>query len=163
MGRWGGTKRLLAKSRLFGTRSSSFGGPLGSVTQVTSLVLTRWFHTDWLRLDSWESLKLQLGIESRFGDVGWAHMTPFWAYCLFFNKGILNIIFTNKPKTVSLKIDSELINFFPNNVHSSFLLHPSICGLIPQSMWSGYWWWFYFHWIFLQTHEVISLGPFHYF
>ena len=35
--------------------SSSFGAKKGSIWQITSLVLTRKFQTDWLRLYSWGS------------------------------------------------------------------------------------------------------------
>ena len=48
----------------------------GSISQITSLVLTKELQTDWLRLHSWKKLKLQLGIESQYGNVGLAQVTP---------------------------------------------------------------------------------------
>lgn len=53
------------RQKAAGTRkriiSSFFGGRVGSLRPITSLLLTRKFQTVWLRLHSWERLKLQLG------------------------------------------------------------------------------------------------------
>ena len=53
------------RQKAAGTRkriiSSFFGGQVGSLRLITSLLLTRKFQTVWLRLHSWERLKLQLG------------------------------------------------------------------------------------------------------
>ena len=64
---------------------SFFGGWMGSVRQVTSLLLTGKFQTDWLRLHSWERLKLQLGQVLSLGWLPWglAQATPFGACCFF--------------------------------------------------------------------------------
>ena len=50
-----------ARSRLFQARSPSFGARRESVKEISSLVLTRKFQTDWLKLHSWERLKQQFG------------------------------------------------------------------------------------------------------
>ena len=50
-----------------------FGGQKGSIRQITSLVWTRKFQTDQLRLYSWERWKLQLvQASSWFGDMSLA-------------------------------------------------------------------------------------------
>ena len=48
------------KHGLFLARSPPFGGQKGSIRWITSLVLTKKFQTDWLRLLSEGRLKLQI-------------------------------------------------------------------------------------------------------
>lgn len=49
------------KTELLQAKSPSFREQKGSIKCITSPALTRKFQTDWLRLHSWERLKLQLG------------------------------------------------------------------------------------------------------
>ena len=57
----GADKEVTRKEWIVSGQATSFGGWQASIRQITSLVLTRKFPTDWLRLRSWERLKLQLG------------------------------------------------------------------------------------------------------
>lgn len=74
----------------------------GSITQITSVVLTRTFQTDWLKitfLGEAETL-VKLSIKSQFGDLGLAQVTPFGDCCFFFfNMGQRN------PESVVRKED----------------------------------------------------------
>lgn len=71
---------LPVENGLFQARSLFFGERMGSIRQITSLVLAGKSRLTGLKVHSWERIKL--GIKPQFGDVGLA--TSFWARCLFF-------------------------------------------------------------------------------
>ena len=61
-------------------RSHSFKGQHRSVRQINSLVL----QVDWFKIPLLEKVEtgINFNIVSRFGDLGLAQVTPFWACCL---------------------------------------------------------------------------------
>lgn len=80
-----GKKVILAKSGLSKSRSPSFGGRWGSVSQITSVVLMGDY-----RLSGKGHILGEAEITIRFslGLLVWglAQVTPLWAYCFLFQK-----------------------------------------------------------------------------
>ena len=74
-----GKEVILAKSEMFQIESPSFGKRWWSIRQITSLVLTRYFQIDWLKitLPGEAEIAIWLCIKSWFTDGGLAQVTPF--------------------------------------------------------------------------------------
>ena len=62
----------LPKSGLFQAESPYLGGQWRSIRQISLLVLTRKFQTDWLKVTFLGEVEtaIRLGIQSSFADVG---------------------------------------------------------------------------------------------
>ena len=65
---------------MFKARSTSFGGWKGFLEQITSLVLTRLFQIDWLKVTflAEGETAVRLGIKSWFADMGLSTSDSIW-------------------------------------------------------------------------------------
>lgn len=80
-------RKFLTKSVLFQQGHPLLGEGLGSIRQMTSLVPTRLFQMDWLKVVFLEEAEtaIRLDIKSQFADVKLAQVTPFWVCCRLFH------------------------------------------------------------------------------